>query len=104
MPENLKVSQIGSSPLPSIQGTSLSRSKKTQSNYLRLLFPKIAYYACVYSYVFVTLSILQSQFSEKDFKKTENLEQSVVLLGFCCVVFCSVVLLFVCLFAWFKQI
>ena len=53
----------------------------------------------------MTLSILQSQFSEKDFKKTENLEHSVVLLGFCCVVFCSVVLLlFVCLLAWFKQI
>ena len=57
----------------------------------------------------MTLSILQSQFSEKDFKKTENLEHSVVLLGFCCVVLCSVVLLlfvclFVCLLAWFKQI
>ena len=47
----------------------------------------------------MTLSILQSQFSEKDFKKTENLEHSVALLGFCCVVLCSVVmLLFVCLF------
>ena len=31
-------------------------------------------------YVFVTLSILQSQFIEKDFKKSENSEQNVVLL------------------------
>ena len=36
MPEDLKLSQIGS-----IQGTSLSRSTKTLSNYLRLLFPEI---------------------------------------------------------------
>ena len=33
-------------------------------------------------YVFVTLSILQSQFIEKGFKKTENSEQNVVLLLF----------------------
>ena len=31
-------------------------------------------------YVFVTLSILQSQFIEKDFKKSENSEQNVALL------------------------
>ena len=36
--------------------------------------------ACVY--VFVTLSILQSQFTEKGFKKTENSKQNVVLLLF----------------------
>ena len=50
----------------------------------------------------MTLSILQSQFSEKNFKKTENLEHSVVLLGFCCVG--VVVCLLACLLAWFKQI
>ena len=45
MPEDLKLSQIGSSQLPaSIQGTSLSRSKKTLSNYLCLLFPEIVYW------------------------------------------------------------
>ena len=44
-PEDLKVSQIGSSQLPpSIQGTSLSSSKKTLSNYLCLLFPEIVYW------------------------------------------------------------
>ena len=31
-------------------------------------------------YVFVTLSILQPQFTEKGFKKTENSEQNVILL------------------------
>ena len=36
----------------------------------------------VITYVFVTLSILQSQFSEEDFKKAENSEQNVVLLLF----------------------
>ena len=35
-----------------------------------------------YIHVFVTLSILQSQFTEKGFKKTENSEQNVVLLLF----------------------
>ena len=45
MPQDLKVSQIGDfSAAASIQGTSLSRSKKTLSNYLRLLFPEIVYY------------------------------------------------------------
>ena len=39
-------------------------------------------YTCVYIYVFVTLSILQSQFIEKGFKKAENCEQNVVLLLF----------------------
>ena len=36
----------------------------------------------VFTYVFVTLSILQSQFIETGFMKTENSEQSVVLLLF----------------------
>jgi len=34
----------------------------------------------VFTYVFGTLSILQSQFTEKGFKKAENLKQKVVLL------------------------
>ena len=34
----------------------------------------------VYVYVFVTLNILQSQFTEKGFKKTENFEHGVALL------------------------
>ena len=33
-----------------------------------------------FTYVFVILSILQSQFIEKGFKKTKNSEQNVVLL------------------------
>ena len=37
-------------------------------------------YECVY--VFVMLSILQSQLIEKGFKKTENFQDSVVLLLF----------------------
>ena len=37
---------------------------------------------CVSTYVFVTLSLLQSQFIEKSFKKTENFEYDVVLLWF----------------------
>ena len=36
----------------------------------------------VFTYIFVMLSILQSQFIEKGFKKTENSEQNVVLLLF----------------------
>ena len=36
----------------------------------------------VFTYVFVTPSFLQSQFTEKGFKKTENSEQNVVLLLF----------------------
>ena len=36
----------------------------------------------VFTYVFVTLSILQSEFIEKGFKKAENSEQNVVLLLF----------------------
>ena len=36
----------------------------------------------VFTYVFVTLSILQSQFIEKGFKKAKNSEQNVVLLLF----------------------
>ena len=36
----------------------------------------------VFAYVFVTLNILQSQFSKRGFKKTENSEHSVVLLLF----------------------
>ena len=36
----------------------------------------------MFTYVFVTLSILQSQFTEKGFKKAENSEQNVVLLLF----------------------
>ena len=71
MPEDLKLSQIGSSPLPPsfrglhspgvrkhcqrlfstaafIQGTSLSRSTKTLSNYLRLLFPDIVFFYFFY--------------------------------------------------------
>ena len=36
----------------------------------------------VFAYVYVTLSILQSQFIEKGFKKTENSEENVVLLLF----------------------
>ena len=39
-------------------------------------------YTCVYIYVFVTLSILQSQFIKKGFKKADNFEQNVVLLLF----------------------
>ena len=34
----------------------------------------------MFMYVFVTLSILQSQFMQKDLKKAENSEQNVVLL------------------------
>ena len=34
----------------------------------------------VFTYVFVTLGILQSQFIEKGFKKAKNSEQNVVLL------------------------
>ena len=34
----------------------------------------------MFMYVFVTLSILQSQFIEKGLKKAENSEQNVVLL------------------------
>ena len=46
MSEDLKLSHIGSSPLPPpFRGTLLSRSTKTLSNYLRLLFPEIVYYA-----------------------------------------------------------
>ena len=36
----------------------------------------------VFTYVFVTLSILQSQFTEKGFKRAENYKQNVVLLLF----------------------
>ena len=36
----------------------------------------------MFTYVFVTLSILQSEFIEKGFKKAENSEQNVVLLLF----------------------
>ena len=36
----------------------------------------------VFTYVFATPSFLQSQFTEKGFKKTENSEQNVVLLLF----------------------
>ena len=36
----------------------------------------------VFTFVFVTLNILQSQFAEKAFKKTENSEQNMVLLLF----------------------
>ena len=36
----------------------------------------------VFTYVFVMLSILQSQFIEKGFKKAKNFEQNVVLLLF----------------------
>ena len=44
MPEDLKtVADRLFSAAASIQGTSLSRSNKTLSNYLRLLFPEIAY-------------------------------------------------------------
>ena len=42
----------------------------------------ITQYQHVFMYAFVTLSILQSQFTEKGFKKTENSEQNVVLLLF----------------------
>jgi len=34
----------------------------------------------VFTYVLVALSILQSQFTDKGFKKTEHSEQNVVLL------------------------
>ena len=45
MPEALKLSQIGSSPLPPlIRGLRSPGVKKTLSNYLRLLFPEIVYY------------------------------------------------------------
>ena len=45
MPEDLKhVADRLFSAAASIQGTSLSRSKKTLSNYLCLLFPEIVYY------------------------------------------------------------
>ena len=42
----------------------------------------ITQYQHVFMYVFVTLSILQSQFTEKGFQKTENYEQNEVLLLF----------------------
>ena len=38
------------------------------------------FYEEMFTYVFVTLSILQSQFIEKGFKKAKNSEQNVVLL------------------------
>ena len=41
---------------------------------------ELGYMNHVYVYVFVTLNILQSQFTEKGFKKTENFEHSVALL------------------------
>ena len=44
MPEDLKLTDQFFSAAASIQGTSLSRSKKTLSNYLRLLLPEIVYY------------------------------------------------------------
>ena len=44
MPEDLTVADQLFSAAASIQGTSLSRSKKTLSNYLCLLFPEIVYY------------------------------------------------------------
>ena len=40
-----------------------------------------------FTYVFVILSILQSQFIEKGFKKTENSEQNVVYC-YCCFYLC----------------
>ena len=43
MPEDLKVSQIGSSSLPSPFRGLHSPGVRKQSNYLRLLFPKIVY-------------------------------------------------------------
>ena len=43
MPEDLKLTDQFFSAAASIQGTSLSRSKKTLSNYLRLLFLEIVY-------------------------------------------------------------
>ena len=51
----------------------------------------------VFMYVFVTLRILQSQFIEKGFKKTENSEQNVVLLLFLFTLVCYAILLF-----WWK--
>ena len=45
MPEDLKsVTDQLFSAATSIQGTSLSRSKETLSNYLRLLLPEIVYF------------------------------------------------------------
>ena len=43
MPEDLKLADLLISTAASILGTSLSRSKKTLPNYLRLLFPEIVY-------------------------------------------------------------
>ena len=52
----------------------------------------------VFMCVFVTPSILQPQFIEKGFKKTENTEQNVVLLLFLSMLVCYAILLFVCCF------
>ena len=43
MPEDLSVTDQLFSAATYIWGTSLSQSKKTLSNYLRLLFPEIVY-------------------------------------------------------------
>ena len=49
MPEDKTVADRLFSTAASIQGTSLSRSKKTLSDYLRLVFPEIVYWANICS-------------------------------------------------------
>ena len=48
MPEDLKLADRLFSAAASIEGISLSRSKKTLLNYLCLLFPEIVYYATLH--------------------------------------------------------
>ena len=58
MPEDLKLSQLGSSLRPPpFRGTSLSRSTKTLSNYLRLLFPEIVYFLRLGNFVVFTFAV-----------------------------------------------
>ena len=60
MPEDLKLLQIDGlfSAATSIQGTSLSQSKKTLSNYHCLLFPEIIYFVQIRLLTIVIISML----------------------------------------------
>ena len=52
----------------------------------------------VFTYVFVMLSILQSQFIEKAFKQTENSEQNVALLLFLLTLKESILVIYIYIF------